>query len=249
MFDPSVRPEVIGHRGAPRERIENTLPAFARALALGADAVELDVHATHDGVIIVHHDDTPRALDGDGRPERRSFAELAAAEVAALRFADGSHVPTLDELLDLIGVRAVAYVEIKGRGIERAVIATLERHRTATAVHSFDHRAVRRVSTARPELRCGILLSSYVLDPAALLRGAGALDLWQEWHWIDEPLVRAVHGAGARVIAWTANEPHDVHALAGLGVDAVCTDLPGVVRDLLGPPDRRAPRRDAPPAA
>jgi glycerophosphoryl diester phosphodiesterase len=231
---PVPRPEIIGHRGAPRECIENTLPGFSRALVLGADAVELDVHATRDGTVVVHHDPVPRALRADGAAETRSIASLAASEVAALRFADGTGIPTLDEALGLLGRDATAYVEIKGSGIAGAVLAVLARHATPAAVHSFDHRTVRQVSAARPALRSGVLLSSYLLDPAAVMRGAGALDLWQEWSWIDAALVEAVRGAGGRVVAWTANDPAAIEALAAIGVGAICTDLPAVAGRALG---------------
>lgn len=227
-------PEIVGHRGAPRERVENTLPGFARALELGVDGVELDVHATHDGRVVVHHDFVPCARRTDGSREPRTIAALSAAEVAALRFPDGSAIPTLEAVLGLLAGRATAYVEIKGEEIEAAVLEVLACHSTAAAVHSFDHRAVRRVSYARPDLRRGLLLSSYVLDAPAMLRAAGALDLWQEWRWIDQPLVDGVHAIGGRVVAWTANDPAAIRALAAMGVDSICTDVPAVARDALG---------------
>lgn len=228
------RPLIVGHRGAPRVHMENTLPGFARALADGAAGVELDVHATRDGVVVVHHDPVPRARHADGSAEPRPIAALTAAEVAALRYPDGSAIPTLDELLALVGPRATAFVELKGRDVDAPALAALARHpATPAAVHGFDHRAVRRAGLARPGLRCGVLLSSYLVDPAAALAAAGALDLWQEWEWIDQALVDAVHGAGGRVIAWTVNRPADVRALAALGVDAICTDVPDVARDAL----------------
>lgn len=228
-------PEIVGHRGAPREHMENTLSGFARAIALGAAGVELDVHATRDGVVVVHHDPVPRARRPDQSVETRPIAELLAAEVATLRHADGSAIPTLDEVLQLLGARATAYVELKGRDVEAAALAALARHPTTpAAVHSFDHRAVWRAGQRAPRVRRGVLLASYLVDAPAALAAAGALDLWQEWEWIDPPLVAAVHAMGGRVVAWTANEPGAVRALAAMGVDAICTDVPGAVRDALG---------------
>lgn len=227
-------PEIVGHRGVPRERTENTLAGFARAIALGADGVELDVHATRDGEVVVHHDPVPRARRPDQSAETRPIAALAAAEVAALRYADGSAIPTLDEVLALVGEGATAYVELKGRDVEAAALAALARHpATRAAVHSFDHRAVWRAGRRQPALRRGLLVSSYLMDPAAALAAAGARDLWQEWEWIDRPLVDAVHATGGRVIAWTANEPEAVRALAAMGVDVICTDVPGEARAAL----------------
>ena len=228
-------PEIVGHRGAPREHMENTLAGFARAIALGANGVELDVHATRDGVVVVHHDPEPRARRPDRSAETRPIAELTAAEVAVLRFPDDSAIPTLDAVLALLGTHSTAYVELKGRDVEAATLAALGRHpATPAAVHSFDHRAVWRAGRRQPGVRCGVLLASYLVDPAAALAAAGALDLWQEWEWIDQPLVDAVHAMGGRVIAWTVNEPGAVRALAAMGVDAICTDAPGAAREALG---------------
>ena len=223
-------PELIGHRGAPRERPENTLASFLRALDLGADAVELDVHATRDGVVVVHHDFIPRATSSIGVLNGRPIAELTAPELETFRVA-GEPIPTLHDVLAAIGPRAMVYVEIKGHEIEDAVNATIASVPAArrVAVHSFDHRAVVRTRERDPRMVGGILLASYLIDPAGALRAAGARDYWQEWSMIDAALVDAVHEAGGRVIAWTVNAPDDARRLASLGVDGLCTDVLQVV--------------------
>jgi glycerophosphoryl diester phosphodiesterase len=222
--------ELIGHRGAPRDRPENTLAAFDAALARGADGIELDVHATADGAVVVHHDPV---LAGADRP----IASLDSSEVARHRVR-GEPVPTLDAVLDLCAGRARVYVELKGRGIEHLVIDRIRAHRAECAVHSFDHRAVRRARELAPALRRGILLDAYLVDVAAALRAADAQDLWQEWRWIDGPLVDAARAAGARVVAWTVNQPADGRALVAAGVEAVCTDALPALAELRGAPSR-----------
>ena len=217
--------ELIAHRGAPRERPENTLASFERAIAHGADAVELDVHATADGTVVVHHDAAPSG----GRPiATLTDAELARHDVA------GEAIPTLDAVLELCAGRCGVHVEIKGRGIERAVVDRVRAHRAECAVHSFDHRAVRAVRDLAPELRLGILLDAYLVDTAAAIRAADAQDLWQRWEWIDERLVAQARSAGARVVAWTVNEPGAASALLSLGVGALCTDDVPALRRLRG---------------
>ena len=219
-------PELIGHRGAPRERPENTIASFLRALDLGADAIELDVHATRDGVVVVHH---------DFLVQERPIADLTAAEVADLRVS-GEAIPTLSDVLDTVGSRATVYVEIKGRAIEQRVIAVLGRSSSPQAVpiHSFDHRAVVRARALQPTLTGGILLVSYLVEPERALRAAGARDYWQEWTMIDEDLVRAIHAARGRVIAWTVNDPDQAQRLAALGVDGICTDQLQLIGPALG---------------
>ena len=226
----SRSPELIGHRGAPRERPENTLSSFLRALDLGADAVELDVHTTRDGVVVVHHDFIPRAVSNIPALRDRPIAELTAEELATFAVA-GEHIPTLAQVLEAVSPRATVYVEIKGRGIEAAVVSTIARVAPGrdVPVHSFDHRAVTRARAVDGNITGGILLTSYLIDPAGAMRAAGARDYWQEWTMIDEDLVEAVHGARGRVIAWTVNDAETARRLAAMGVDGICTDVLQVV--------------------
>ncbi len=226
-------PEIIAHRGTPREHPENSLPGFARALALGADALELDVHLTADGVPVVHHDPVlgPGALAG------RPLAALTRDELRAHELAPGVPVPTLADVRALAAGRATLYVEVKAVDAEREVVAAIAALGAAAPVHSFDHRVSRRVRALAPDTPVGVLSASYLLDPVGALRAAGARDYWQHWSMVDAPLVAAVHGAGGRVISWTVNDPDAARALAALGVDGLCTDIPGEVRAAL----RRAP--------
>lgn len=218
-----TRTMILGHRGASGEAPENTLRAFALAAEQGADGVELDVHATRDGVVVVHHD--PALADGAG------IAQLDWATLRSVDLGGGDRVPALAEVLDAVGGRGVVYVEIKGRGIERAVVDRLRNApQTAAAVHSFDHRAARVVRSLAPSVPVGVLLASYLVDPAAVLRDTGARDWWQQWEQIDERLVETVHAAGGRVVAWTANDLDACARMVAMGVDALCGDMPGALR-------------------
>lgn len=218
--------EVIAHRGMPRQAPENTLAGFALAIEAGASGIELDVHATRDGVVVVHHD--PHLHQPTHSGDRRLGPAIATVTLDELRRATPSapDVPTLDETLALVRGRATVYVEVKARRIEDAVVACIDRHATPAAVHSFDHRVSLRVRQLAPHLHTGILSASYLLEPERALRAAAARDYWQWWEMIDATLVGRVHDAGGRVVAWTVNAPHAVEHLAALGVDAICTDIP-----------------------
>jgi glycerophosphoryl diester phosphodiesterase len=235
----ATTPEIIAHRGASRQRRENTLAAFERAFALGADAIELDVHATADGVVVVHHDPV---LGADaGALAGRAIASLRAAEVQGGDAAAETRIPSLDEVLSLVNGRATVYVEIKGAGIESRVVDAIARspgRGARCAVHSFDHRAARRArelsgGVVAGEIPAGILLVSRPIDPVAVMRAAGARDLWQHWELLDADLVAAVHGADGRVVAWTVNDPTVARAFATMGVDGICTDVPDLMRAAL----------------
>jgi glycerophosphoryl diester phosphodiesterase len=212
--------EIIAHRGAPRQRPENSLPGFELAARDGVDGIELDVHCTVDGVVVVHHD--PAVRNGP------LINTLTRAELHQYPLAPGVEIPTLEAVLDLMAHAPrppVVYVEVKGSGIERAVVNVLDHARVPTAVHAFDHRVAARVTSLRPSIPTGILLDCYLIDPAAALRAAGARDYWLQYAFIDRDLVVRIHDAGGRVIAWTVNETADAGALASLGVDGICSDV------------------------
>jgi len=224
------RPGILAHRGASGYEYENSLAAFRRAVLLDADGVELDVHATLDGALVVHHDGI---LPGMG-----PIAQLSLDECRQARLRNGEQVPTLAEVLALLGNFEV-WVEVKAlpEEYDDRLLAALDAgpapHRYG--VHSFDHRIVARLGALRPTLRRGCLLSAYLLDPLAPLRDTGADTLWQEAHLIDQHLVALVHGAGCRLIAWTVNDIGDASRLAQLGVDALCGNYPDRLRAAAGP--------------
>jgi glycerophosphoryl diester phosphodiesterase len=214
--------ERIGHRGAKRELPENTLPAFARAFERGADAIELDVYATRDGVVVVHHD--PALARSAGPLRAREIAGLSWAEVSKVELASGIGIPRLADVLSAVPTGRTVYVEIKGANIEPLVAAAIAESPARCAVHAFDHEAVKRMRTLAPDLPRGILLDQGSADIEAMMRDAGARDVWPEWTLIDRELADRVHGAGGRVIAWTVNDRSAAEQLIALGVDGLCSD-------------------------
>jgi glycerophosphoryl diester phosphodiesterase len=216
-----ARTQSIAHRGASADEVENSRAAFRKARQFGADAVELDVHATRDGGLVVHHDAVVGTL---GR-----IADLTVEELQPHRLANGETVPMLSEVLPLLRGLDV-WVEVKG--LEEYYDALLLRalaegpEPDRYAVHSFDHRLVRRLGQRQPSLRLGVLLVGRLVDPVPALEAAGASTLWQSAEWVDRSLVDAVHAAGRRVIAWTANDDADIARLVGIGVDGICSDRP-----------------------
>ena len=217
---PRNPPERIAHRGAHATHPENSVAAFEEALELGADAIELDVHATSDGVVVVHHDPV---VTSEGLPGAR-IADLTAADLAQYRLVNDVPIPTLSSVLTAIGHRAAIYVEIKAPSIEPLVVRCIRESETACAVHSFDHRIVKTVIGIFPAIPTGVLQVARPLDPVHALVAAGARDLWQEVSAIDEELVARAHALNARVIAWTANDIDHWETLRRIGVDGICTD-------------------------
>lgn len=226
--------QIIAHRGASRERPENTLPAFQRAVDLGADGVELDVHLSADGTVIVHHDPVLRGGSAGGSIAGSPIATMTTAEVTSFPLRDGGTAPTLAEVAALLGTGPTIYCELKGLGTARPALDVLRRSGSRCAVHSFDHRMIAEAANYAPEIARGVLEVSRHVDAASTPRAVLARDLWQLVEYIDESLVREVHAAGGRVIAWTANDAAVVERLAAWGVDALCSDDVPMVRRVLG---------------
>jgi glycerophosphoryl diester phosphodiesterase len=189
-------------------------------IELGADAIELDVHATSDGVVIVHHD---AVVNAPGAPVT-DIASLSASEIRNFPLAHGIEIPTLDAVLHAVGDRATVYVEIKAPRIEPLVVRSVRESPARCAIHAFDHRVVKTVHSIFPAIPTGVLEVSRHIDPAASLVAARARDLWQEVSFIDEDLVARVHSVNGRVIAWTSDDAGQWKSLAQLGVEGICTD-------------------------
>ncbi len=216
-----TRPEVIAHRGVVTPGVaENSIAAFRAALDLGVDGIELDVHATADGVVVVHHDPMLPGPGGGGQG-----TSIVGLRWDALReTAIGRHIPTLDEVLEEVNARCRVYVEIKAPRIEAQVCRALRTRSAWCAVHSFDHRTIARAHALAPGIPGGVLMSSYLMDPLGPLRDTGARDLWQHADMVDEELVGSVHELGRRLIVWTVNAPDDIRRFIAWSVDGLCTD-------------------------
>lgn len=219
-------PAIVAHRGASAIELENTLAAFRKAVQLGSDGIELDVHGSADGHLVVHHDP-----DIAGHPiDTHTLAELRERPLA-----NGEPVPTLPEALAAIGAGCDVYIEVKALAdaLDDALFAVMDAAPDPGRchVHGFDHRLIRRLTGKRPGLSAGVLSASYPLDPVAPVRDAGAGTLWQQRDLIDVPLVALAHDAGLLVIAWTVDRIDQARRLADAGVDALCTNVPDRLKE------------------
>jgi glycerophosphoryl diester phosphodiesterase len=214
-----MRIERIAHRGAKREIHENTVPAFQRAYELGADGVELDVHGTADGVVVVHHD--PDVRSGLGTVD---IARTEWAELDRLGLAGGSRLPRLTDVLAMTPAGRTVYVELKGSRIEQLVADVLRSSSVRCAVHSFNHGAIDMMRDIAPEIPRGLLFERDTADVLDVMARTGARDVWPHWRLVDAALVGAVHAAGGRVLVWTVNDRAVATRLADAGVDGLCGD-------------------------
>jgi glycerophosphoryl diester phosphodiesterase len=234
----SSRPLVLGHRGSPRRATENTLEAFALAREDGADGVELDVHRTRDGGLVVHHD-----ADIEG------FGVLATHDLAAIRDSF-AWLPTLAEVLDECRGLLVN-IEIKNspRDLDfdadetvAAGVVDLLGVRGGTdrvLVSSFHLPTIDRVHALAPDVATGFLV---VMDPAPIdAIGAAVVGGHRAVHPFfgvladraADTVLEEAHTVGVAVNTWTVNEPDEIARLAAAGIDAIVTDVPAVAVSVL----------------
>jgi glycerophosphoryl diester phosphodiesterase len=239
-----MTPLVIAHRGNSSERPENTLASFRDALALGAPIVELDVHLTRDGVVVVIHDETlDRTTDGQGRVAELSFDELRRHSAGyPSRFGSAfveERVPRLEEVLELIRGRARLLIELKhpegapvDGALERATSEIVSRAGLSaeTAFISFSRVALGACRSRAPELPRGLL--AYRVDDVTLVRAARELEcalILPEKGMLSPALVARAHDERLDVATWIVDDPQELEALAPLGLVGVGSNRPGAL--------------------
>ncbi len=247
-----MAPLFAAHRGGAALWPENSLLAFRNALALGTDYLELDVHLTLDGEVVVIHDATlDRTTTGRGPVRERTLAELGPLR---LKDKDGAVVeepiPTLDQVVALAAAgKRQMLLEIKlderrrrYPGIEEKVFAVLDRHRfTAFAVvMAFEAETWRRVRQLRPDARTGALYSTRMLAASGVegelqsLREAGVTFVGLHQGLVGPRVPTQARLAGLTLGVWTVNERAAIARFLTEGVGVVITDRPDLAKELLG---------------
>lgn len=228
-------PFVIGHRGAAGYAPENTMVAFERGMALRADAIELDIHPTSDGQLVVIHDPTlERTTNGQGLVVQHTLDQIQALDAGSwfdARFA-GARVPALREVLEWAHGRTKVVIEIKQGPIfyphvEQLLLQELDatHMRDDVLVISFDHHSVRRIKELAPDIVTGVLYAGRLIDPVPLAQAADADALLPYWALLTKEEVDAAHAAGLMVSPWGGPE-QDFRLILATGVDAVASDFP-----------------------
>ncbi len=240
-------PWTIAHRGASREFPENTAAAFDAALALPIDGIELDLQLSRDNVPVVWHDRTlTRAGAGRRRVRELSLEELRALDVGSRfhRRFRGERILTLEEVLDRYGGRSRLLLEIKAREEPRAAerhprlvektVAAIEARSLASSVFllCFDPGLLEVARRAAP--RIPTVLNLRTLPEGAAWRRLDRLfALSVDARVLTGRFVREAHARGKPVLTFTCNTPRTVDAVVRAGADAIMSDRPGWLAEVL----------------
>ncbi|PIR15018.1 MAG: hypothetical protein COV48_16740 [Elusimicrobia bacterium CG11_big_fil_rev_8_21_14_0_20_64_6] len=228
---------VIAHRGASGHAPENTMASFLQALAMGAPAIELDVHQTLDHELVVAHDDDLKRCGRDRRRIKNAhWSDISGLDVGAWfdKSFTGERLPRLEDVFDILPPAVQLHIEIKRGsavypGIEERVVDMIHKRGALarTLVSSFDHSALYSIRSLDEKMRIGYLLGLTTLKTA--LREMKELDAESLNLSVRQTLartVKAVHDRGCKIFVYTVNTPVERDRLNKLGVDGIFCNYP-----------------------
>jgi glycerophosphoryl diester phosphodiesterase len=234
---------VIAHRGAMGHAPENTMASFQMGCEMGADLIELDIHMSRDGQIIVMHDgDVSRTTNGSGHIKDLTLEEIRSLDAGSHFGSDfkEERVPVLSEVLAWAKDKAPLVVEVKGdphtaEGIEERLVDLLREKDMLDRVMviSFHHTCVRRVKELESSVATGVLFTGRFINTLDAARAARANSVRPSWKYWSTDLVDEVHSAGLTASTWTINDEETVQYLVGLGIDSIGTNYPDRLRAVL----------------
>ncbi|MEZ3180848.1 glycerophosphodiester phosphodiesterase [Streptomyces pimonensis] len=216
----------IGHRGVMGVEPENTLRSFVAAQEAGLDVIELDLHLSKDGALVVMHDtEVDRTTDGTG-----AIADKTLAELRALDAGRGERIPVFEEVLD--AVRTPLQAEIKDVQAARALAGVMNGRGLADRVEvsSFHDEAVVEIARLVPGARTALIASRYDTGVVERAVRAGASTVCLDIRRLTLETVERAQEAGLRIIGWVVNTQDHLRLVRALGLDGATTDYPEIKR-------------------
>ncbi len=219
----------IGHRGAKGYEPENTIIAFQKAIDLGCDGIELDVHLSSDGEIIVIHDETiDRTTNGKGIVNQMKLSELKT-----FRINKKHEIPTLKEVFELINYNFLINIELKsyetaGKVVEFIENQVFNNNRTLESiiVSSFDWNALQQVRFLNDEIQIGVLTATDLDLAFSFAKFIKAKTINPYFHLLNEENVDKTQKKGFEIHTWTVNGTEDIEKMKALKVNGIISDFP-----------------------
>ncbi|MEU2223832.1 glycerophosphodiester phosphodiesterase [Streptomyces sp. NPDC012751] len=216
----------IGHRGVMGVEPENTLRSFLAAQRAGLDLIELDLHLSKDGALVVMHDaEVDRTTDGSGPVAEKTLAELRALDAGR-----GERVPVFEEVLE--AVRAPLQAEIKDVAAARALAEVMRARDLTTRVEvsSFHDEAVAEIARLVPGVRTALIASRYGTDVVDRAVAVGAATVCLNIRRLTLETVEHARASGLRIIGWVVNTQDQLRLVRALELDGATTDYPEIKR-------------------
>ena len=220
---------IIGHRGAKGHEPENTLISFQKALAMNVHGIELDVHLSVDGELMVIHDETiDRTTNGTGFVNKLSLSELKF-----FRIKNKHQIPTLTEVLDTVSHKCFINIELKSYETAEKTVALIEKyvslkgwHYNQFIVSSFDWNALQQVRFLSEQIEIGVLTETDLDLALAFAKFIQAKSIHPHYHLLNKENVSKIQQKGIIVFPWTINESEDIEKIKQYKVNGIITDFP-----------------------
>lgn len=248
---------IVGHRGASAYEPENTIPSFELAKDLGADYIELDIHMTKDGELVIMHDkDVKRTTESKGKIKDHTLAELKGltadedkgGKVAASAQEEAYDIPTLREVLEEMKNEIRFVIELKDteeyEGIEERLVSVMkdygllekdEKGYPKAVIHSFDTKSLKKVHRLNKEIPLLQLISFDDGEEAKMSKKeltdleTYAIGVGVSYEALNAEFVSAMHQANLIVFAYTVDDRKEAVKLKAMGVDGIHTDKPDIL--------------------
>jgi glycerophosphoryl diester phosphodiesterase len=227
---------IIAHRGFSALYPENSLLAFQKAAEMGVDGIELDVHLSRDGQVVVAHDEKLDRVAG----RREHIQDLTAAELAQVEIRGGSldergqTVPTLEQYFRLVKDKTLfTNIELKNslvhyKGLEQEVLELVEVYGLQEKVlfSSFNHHSLAKVLKLAPRMRCACLVAYGMERGGEYAKTRGFSFINPNYLSLDDEVIQEIHAAGVGIQAWTVDEPAAIRYLCQKNIFGVITNRP-----------------------
>ena len=219
----------IGHRGAKGYEPENTLLSFQKAIDIGVDGIELDVHLSSDLAIMVIHDETlDRTTNGKG-----FVNELSLQELKTFQIEKENTIPTLIEVFDLVNKHCFINIELKGNGTSKPVINLIEHYIEEKnwnyghfIISSFNWSALQEVRKWNAKIPIGVLTHTDLDLAIAFAKFIKAETIHSYFHLLTKENTKKMQNEGFKVFAWTVNETEDIQKIKSFHVNGIISDFP-----------------------
>ncbi|MCR5098552.1 MAG: glycerophosphodiester phosphodiesterase [Lachnospiraceae bacterium] len=233
------------HRGFSGEYPENTMIAFEKAIEVGCEGIEMDVHLTKDGRIVIIHDELiDRTSDGKGFVKDYTYEELTKFDFS-YTFKDKvgfCRIPTLEEFMELVHDKDIIInIELKTgiipyQGIEQAVYDMIQKYdmHDKVVISSFGHASVMKMKEIDPTIKCGFLTETGILNVGEYIKSHGVECYHPLFAMLNNPeLVADIRSHGLEINTWTVNEVPYIEMLIDLGVEGIIGNYPNLTKEVL----------------
>jgi len=229
----------FAHRGFSGKYPENTMLAFEKAIEVGCEGIEFDVHFSKDGKLVIVHDETiDRTSNQNGFVKDLTYEELCQADFS-YKFQKEygfQRIPTLEEYLELVKDKdIITNIELKTGifeypGIEQAVYDLIRKYdlRDKMIISSFNHYSVMRMKEIDPGIKCGLLTESWLIKAGEYVKKCGVECFHPIGTMLNPETVKEVRDNGIEINTWTVNKPEEVDYMINLGVDGIIGNNPDV---------------------